>query len=162
MPSIHAFLALQLTASQMWGKAAINSDQTMTDYEQQQPDRAIKNIKDVLSAYKYHQIKAVNDILVKQANRVGAMFGRMENDYLANNYPNYEKIGLQALWTSWIKGRTDRARTRAETYMQDGVNRLQAGYGSEYNRQHTDNVLMAKIDSLTAAVKAQQGWANPF
>jgi len=152
----------QTDRSQMWGKTAINSDQTMTDYEQQQPDRAVKNIKDVLSAYKYHQIQAVNDILVRQANRVGAMFRRMENDYLAKNYPGYEKIGLQTLWTSWIKGRTDRARTRAETYMKDGVKRLHDGYGSDYNRQFTDPVLLAKIDSLTTAVNGQQSWANPF
>ena len=146
----------------MWGKTAINSDETMTNYEQQQPDRAVKNIKDVLSAYKYHQIQAVNGILVRQANRVGAMFGRMENDYLANNYPGYEKIGLQALWTSWIKGRTDRARTRAETYMKDGVKRLHDGYGSDYNRQFTNPVLLAKIDSLTTAVNGQQGRSNSF
>lgn len=41
----------------------------------------------VLSAYKYHQIQAVNSILVNQAGRIGTMFGRMENDYLANKYP---------------------------------------------------------------------------
>lgn len=146
----------------MWGKNDINSDETMTDYEQQRPDRAVKNIGDVLSAYKYHQIQAVNDILVKQANRVGAMFGRMENDFLANNYPDYKKIELQAEWTSWIKGRTDQARTKAETYMKAGVKRLQDGYGSEYNRKFTDKALLARIDSLTTAVNGQPSWVNPF
>lgn len=56
----------------------------MADYEQQQPGRAVTNMKYVLSAYKYHQI---HSILIKQVNRIGTKFGRMENDYLANKYP---------------------------------------------------------------------------
>lgn len=46
--------------------------------------------------------------------------------------------------------------------MKAGIKRLHDGYGSEYNRQSTDPVLLAQIDSLTAAVNSQQGWANPF
>jgi len=46
--------------------------------------------------------------------------------------------------------------------MKDGVKRLHDGYCSEYNREFTDKVLLAKIDSLTAAVNGQQSWANPF
>ncbi|KAL8916112.1 MAG: hypothetical protein Q9208_008708 [Pyrenodesmia sp. 3 TL-2023] len=45
------------TNSQMWGKSAsINLDETLTNYELQQPDRAVKNLKDVLSAIGNHRV----------------------------------------------------------------------------------------------------------
>lgn len=146
----------------MWGRNAINSDQTMTDYEQQTPDKAIKNLKDVLSALKYHQIPAVNTLLVNQANRVGNMFNQMETA-LANR-PGYQPAGLQAEWNSWIKGRADRARTRAETYLTDNIKKLKDGYTTEYQRQpqFADPVLLEKIDKLDAAIKVRQTWGNPF
>lgn len=147
---------------QMWGKNAINSDQTMADYEQQTPDKAIKNLKDVLSALKYHQIPAVNTLLINQANRVGNMFDQMETALASR--PGYQRADLQAKWNSWIKGRTDRARARAETYLTDNMKKLKDGYTSEYQRQpkFADPVLLAKIDNLDVAIRGRQTWGNPF
>ncbi|KAL8701240.1 MAG: hypothetical protein Q9201_005019 [Fulgogasparrea decipioides] len=116
----------------MWGENAINSEQTMTDYEQQTPDKAIKNLKDVLSALKYHQIPAVSTLLVNQADRVGNMFNQMEMT-LANRL-KYQRANLQAEWNICIKGRADRARTRAESYLTDNIKKLKDGYASEYQR----------------------------
>ncbi|KAI4122687.1 MAG: hypothetical protein LQ338_005669 [Usnochroma carphineum] len=146
----------------MWGKNAINSDQTMADYEQQTPDKAIKNLKDVLSALKYHQIPAVNTLLINQANRVGNMFDQMETALASR--PGYQRADLQAKWNSWIKGRTDRARARAETYLTDNMKKLKDGYTSEYQRQpkFADPVLLAKIDNLDVAIRGRQTWGNPF
>ena len=134
----------------------------MQDYEQQTPDKAIKNLKDVLSALKYHQIAGVNTILVTQANRVGNMFQTMETE-LANR-PGYQPLGLQAAWKTWIKGRADRARTRAETYLTDNMRKLKDGYGSDYQRQpqFADTVLLGKIDALDAAITGRTTWTNPF
>lgn len=146
----------------MWGRNAINSDVTMQGYEQQDPNKAIKNLKDVLSALKYHQIPAVSTILVDQANRVGNMFQTMETE-LANR-PGYQALGLQAAWNTWIKGRADLARTKAETYLTDYIQKLNDGYGSDYQRQpqYADTVLLGKIDALTAAIAGRTAWANPF
>ena len=136
----------------------------MTDYEQQQPDRAVKNLKDVLSALKYHQIPAVNTILVNQANRVGTMFNQMEN-VLATR-PGYQRPNpnIQTQWKSWIKGRADRARTKADTYLTENLKHLKDGYATDYQRdpQFSDGVLLAKIDALEAAINGRTTWANPF
>lgn len=134
----------------------------MQDYEQQTPDKAIKNLKDVLSALRYHQIPAVSTILVTQATRVGNMFQTMETE-LAKR-PDYQHAGLQAAWNVWIKGRADRARTRAETYLTDNIQKLNKGYGSAYQRQpqFADTVLLGKIDALAAAIAGRTAWANPF
>ena len=79
---------------------------------------------DVLSALRYHQIPAVNTILVNQANRVGNMFNQMEN-VLATR-PGYQRPNpnIQTQWKSWIKGRADLARTKAETYLKGNLKNL--------------------------------------
>lgn len=160
---LKSFLILTM-GSQMWGKSAsINLDQTMTDYEQQQPDRAVKNLKDVLSAINYHRIPAVSSTLVRQANRVGTMFDQMEDALVARG-GGYQKVNLQQKWNSWIKGRADRARTRAETHLNDNYEKLKAGYLSDYQQQpqFSDGVLVKKIQELGKAIANAQSWSNPF
>lgn len=134
----------------------------MQGYEQQNPDKAIKNLKDVLSALKYHQIPAVNTIIVAQANRVGNMFQIMETELAKRQ--GYQALGLQAAWNTWIRGRTDLARTKAETYLTDYLRKLKDGYASDYQRQtqYADTVLLGKIDALAAAITGRTAWANPF
>lgn len=148
----------------MWGKSAsINLDQTMTDYEQQQPDRAVKNLKDVLSAIAYHRNPTVSSLLVNQANRVGSMFNQMEDALVAKG-GGYQKLNLQQRWNAWIKGRADRARTRAEAHLDDNFKKLKAGYLSDYQQQpqFSDGVLVTKIKKLGEAIENRQRWNNPF
>ena len=134
----------------------------MQNYEQQTPDKAIKNLKDVLSALKYHQIPAVSTTLVNQANRVGKMFQTMETELASRQ--GYKFLGLQAAWNVWIKGRADRARTRAETYLTDNLQKLKNGYASDYQRdpKFAGEDLLKKIDALAAAIAGRTTWANPF
>ncbi|KAL8730716.1 MAG: hypothetical protein Q9166_003908 [cf. Caloplaca sp. 2 TL-2023] len=147
----------------MWGKKDINSDETMTNYEQQTPDKAVKNLKDVISAYKYHKVPTVSTYLVNQANRVGNMFQQMENSIAASD-PGYQRLNLQSKWKTWIKGRGDRARTRTETYVVDYTKKLRDGYTSEYQVAggFGDPVLLEKIEASTKEVNGLQPWGNPF
>src|SRR5580658_5008126 len=98
----------------MFGSSAINSDSTMQGYVQNDPYKALKNIKDVLSAYKYMQITEINNFLVDQSTRVGNMFDAQET-YLASiavpaprnagNLDTYVPIGLGNMWRQWVRGR---------------------------------------------------------
>ena len=160
--SHHTLVLVADIDSQMWREASINSPETMTNYEQQMPDKAIKNMKDVLGALKYHQIPDVRTILLDQASRVGAMLDKMDNELV--NRQGYRKMQLQSKWKLWIKGRADEARSKAETYLEAHLKHLLDVYGSEYARQEkfADTVLLRKIDSLDAAIKGRTPWVNPF
>jgi len=157
----------------------------MTEYAQQTPERALKNLKDVLSAYKYMQITEINNFLVTQSNRVGNMFDTMET-YLAgitvpnpNPGPNgpanlnpYVSIPLRTAWNEFIKGRTTTAATKAVTYMDEWLGYLQNGYATTYQRTaaaqaaaNGNNDLMAiitSIDALAQAIGQRTAWNNPF
>lgn len=156
----------------MWGDDAINADGTMNSYEQSEPDRAVKNIKDVISAYKYHQIQEISANLLKQKNRVGNMFDQMDSlpsfPAPSGNQP-YQKIGLKAAWDTWISGRAQLARSKAETYMRQWLESLQNGYASEYQRQIAEDnpdvqELIDKIDALAKEVDStlKNRWNPPF
>lgn len=112
----------------MWGKStSINLDQTTTDYGQQQPDRAVKNLKDGLSALKYHQDPTIGALLVNQANRVGNMFNQMETNLVAQAVVIRSTI-YRPSGKCGFKSRADRARTSADTHLTENLKKLKAGY----------------------------------
>ena len=49
----------------MWANVEINVDDVMVGYIQQDPLKAVKNVKDVLMAYKYHQQPDICNMLAK-------------------------------------------------------------------------------------------------
>ncbi|KAL8857176.1 MAG: hypothetical protein Q9178_006231 [Gyalolechia marmorata] len=147
----------------MWGTDNINSEETMTDYQTQRPEKAIKNLKDVLSAMKYHQDPVVRTHLINQAARVETKLDDMERILAMKT--GYQPANLGARWRTWIRGRADLARTKAETYLTTHLQTLQDGYTSEYQQQpqfSPDKVLLEKINRLAAAIANRQPWINPF
>ncbi|KAI9766214.1 MAG: hypothetical protein M1839_005004 [Geoglossum umbratile] len=160
----------------MWGSDRISADSKMQEYLRGNPEKAAKNVKDVLSAYKYHQFPDVNTILVAQAMRIANMLENLDNNLLppihradsnGNLYSPYRPIGLRNLWMNWIRGRTEAARIKAETHMRDVVSKLQAGYATPELRNSAtpqEQEFITRIDSLATAVNAALAnpWFNPF
>lgn len=92
----------------------------MIGYIQQDPDKAIKNIKDVLMAYKYHQQPTIATYWQNQKNRVGNMLDRMDQLIPSKQDPSYDtyvSMNLKSEWKTWIKGRVIFARQKAVKYM---------------------------------------------
>jgi len=166
----------------MWGRSAINSDATMNTYEQSLPDKEVRNLKDVLSAYKYHMIPAVSQILLNQRNRVGSMFAQVEQTMQGLTYQRggrspvtiapYQSVGLQQAWNAWSSARLNIARNKAVTYMQQYLQGLENGYATQGLRNAAqtaaasgDNgpqTLINKIDALSNAVANRPAWNAPF
>jgi hypothetical protein len=168
----------------MWGRSAINSDSTMNSYEQSQPNKEVRNIKDVLSAYRYHTIPAIRQILLTQRNRVSDMFDAIEDEMVRVqlsyqtggrrpvNIVPYVKIGLKTQWDTWSSGRLSLAKSKAETYMSHYLQSLQNGYATPALRNAAqaaagkgDNdpqTLIDKIDALATAVGNLPAWNAPF
>jgi len=134
--------------------------------------RAVKNLKDVLTAWNYHRTPAINTILVNQVQRVGNMLNQMET-YLAGrdiaygrqgNLVRYVPIGLQTKWRIFMQQRVTLARTKADTHMTTWLNKLKDGYTSQLQRASTDPdmvTLIGKIDALDAAITGKAAWNLP-
>ncbi|KAL8916113.1 MAG: hypothetical protein Q9208_008709 [Pyrenodesmia sp. 3 TL-2023] len=85
------------------------------------------------------------------------MFNRIE-DALVVRDSGYQKLNLQRRWNSWIKGRADWARTRAEAHLDDNYKTLKPDYLSDYQQQpqFSDLVLVTKIKEMGKAIENRQ------
>jgi chitinase len=160
---------------QMWGVQAINSDETMNKYNKDTPERAIANIKDVLSAWKYHVDNDIAQILIRQRDRVGDKLAAIEEaleGLTYGTYKPYKSLDLKSLWEAWSSGRVARAKKRAEEYMTNYLALLQRSYATDDMRKDAEKAAkdgdgsqaerIEKIDALAAAIKARPTWNMPF
>jgi len=139
------------------------------------PAEAIQRIKEVLFAYKYHQIEEIKDTLIDQVQRVADMFDTIETDILPNATPPddknvYESTGLKAEWLSWMRQRADKARVKAETFLDTHIEGLKNAYYVDdkdtldaSDPQDKDTLdLIERIEKLDEAIQAKGTWVNPL
>lgn len=164
----------------MWNNNEnINKDKTMNDYEGSLPDKSIKNLKDVLGAYNYHNDANVRRILLNQRDRVGRMFGRVEQAMAGMafvkgkvTYAPYKPQGLEKKWNDWSHDRLVRAGKRADKHLDTWLPSLKARYTSDDSRQAATfakatgddgpQKLIDKIDALAAAIEGRPAWDPAF
>ncbi|KAF8252102.1 glycosyl hydrolases family 18 protein-like protein [Wilcoxina mikolae CBS 423.85] len=160
----------------MWSARAINTDTKMDGFIKNEPDRAVRNIKDVIFAIKYHMDPTISGYLVKQATRVGDMIEKMDVTYVPKVHPtnsdgtykDYKSLGLRAEWDAFIKGRAELARTAVETYMTRNIKLLRSQHVDitidPNDPKATDKkILKTKVEKLDKAIKSVTGkWKNPF
>lgn len=173
----------------MWSPTVINNDNTMTGYLGQGME-GFQNVKDVITAYKYHRFNEINNNLLAQSNRIGAMFQTMEAHLVAapalHQSGNvllqpYQPANLQAQWRTFMNNKAAMAKTRAELWMDNWTNQLETTYCSDYQlgfaqdrttelRQATgdpnilsdEQIFIDKITRLRQEVNSRPAWVwNP-
>jgi hypothetical protein len=159
----------------MWGGSAISDDKKMGGYVSNNPLKAVANIRDVLSAWKYHVDDDIANILIAQRDRVGDKFAAVEkalDGITYNNILPYKSMDLQTAWNTWSSGRVRYAKKKAEDYMTTWLQKLKDGHATQKmredaakaakNGQDEKQNLIRTIDLLEAAVKARPTWNMPF
>ena len=146
----------------MWGDGNAVSVNSWPKRVANTPDKAIKNIKDFIMAYKYHKEPAIKAILNKQAKRLATNFEYLEDVLITkqlSGYNTYQKIGLKSLWEQWLTGRAALAIKKAEDHMKNGVNDLVTKHGNNPDTEPNANkkILKGKIKALQAEVNQLTG-----
>ncbi|OBT39681.1 hypothetical protein VE00_09135 [Pseudogymnoascus sp. WSF 3629] len=173
----------------MWSPTVINNENTMTGYLGQGME-GFQNVKDVITAYKYHRFNEINNNLLAQSNRIGAMFQAMEAHLAAapalHQSGNvllqpYQHANLQGQWRTFMNTKAATAKTRAELWMENWTSQLETTYCSNYQlgfaqdrttelRQATGNpnilsdeqIFIDKITRLRQEVNSLPTWVwNP-
>ena len=88
----------------MWGGKQLVDSKEMTKNVNNDFNTAFKKMRDVISAWRYHQDATTKQILKKQSDRIAARFDVLESE-IAKSDKNYNKIGLKDAWNSFMKGR---------------------------------------------------------
>ena len=166
----------------MWGPNAITNDATMRDYLQKTPNTAIKNLKDTITAIRYHNDMDVSTRLVLQKNRVGDMLLKMDTQVVPNSvrtkvngdrYGTWQPQNLKQLWDTWIRGRADYALAKAVAHIEKWLPELEESYATPALRDVANRgsgeeaqearTRIEKIDKLRDEwTNRRPVWNNPF
>ncbi|SPO07096.1 related to chitinase [Cephalotrichum gorgonifer] len=167
----------------MFKNGPINSDTTMMDYIRQDPDKAIKNIKDVMTALKYMGDSTIRSTFIAQKERVAARLKELDEDIMPNvqkpdtreglSWGRWKSQGMEGRWNTFMKDKTATALFKAKKHIDDYTLALKDGYAKESDRKaaeaDTDVArdaarLIDKIDKLDAEWKRYKPlvWSNPF
>ena len=157
----------------MWsGKQLADSDK-MKKYvdDNTQINKAFKKMRDIISAWRYHQDATTKQILKKQSDRVAAIFDVLESE-IAKNNNKYSKIGLKDAWNSFMEARAAKAGAAAETFLDTWLKYMNDAWvdGDENSNPNAPNAPKAGDDpnsktSRLAKLKKERDdmgtWSNP-
>jgi hypothetical protein len=164
----------------VWGGNAIRVPSNMQDYVDNDVNKAINTCKVVMQVIKYHNLQAIQTILLAQATRVGAAFDAGENALVNFNKPTwaalpYQRLNLGDKWRAWIKDRSNnyagpRAKAFLDTWItkivtahappdedSDGDTNMSQGSDTEHNPE-----IVARVQALQTAYNNLQAWADQF
>jgi hypothetical protein len=164
----------------MWSDKQLVDEGKMKKFidDNAQNNKAFMKMRDIISAWKYHQDKTTKDILKKQSDRVAAVMNRLE-DEIKKKDKTYTKIGLKAAWDSFMKARAETARARAEEtldtwlkYMNDawmeedkssGDESMSSGdENSDPNKGANTNSKVARLAKLKKERESMGTWSSPL
>lgn len=145
----------------MWGQNRIRTPQTMNGYINNNPNKAVQNMKDVLTALRYMDDPAIRNRLVAQSARIEARLNLLDEIALPGwvktspggaAWAQWVPIGLDDAWRPWIRGRFQSARDKAAAHINRYLPVMEARGGSA--------VLVNKLQILRQEWNAYS--AQPF
>ena len=168
----------------MWGTGAIRNDDTMRQYLLQNPNTAIKNLKDTITAIRYHTDPTISARLVLQKDRVGNMLNQMDTQVVpgivrtgraGTQFGQWQPQDLQQEWNRWIRGRAAEALVKAIGHVDKWLPQLEQAYATPVQRDNADRggdsreavnarIRIGKIDTLRNQWTGNNRpiWPNPF
>lgn len=163
------------------------ADDDDADYQWMFRKIAVKNVRNLILAVKYMKVKEVNDILIKQANRLTDMFEDLETIHIPPRWsaykktqpnlvkePEYQYIGMKALWISYLKQEGAAHAVKVKTIFPKimplftaEVERLVAIRKKPtppLDEEEDEKDFRESVDKLQIAVDAMiaSPWTNPF
>lgn len=122
-------------------------------------NKAFKKMRDIISAWKYHQDETTKEILKKRSDRVAAVLDRLDGE-VAKKDKKYTKIGLKDAWNNFMKARAEKARAGAEEfldhwlkYMNDAWTDGDKGSGDDKSDPNTGGNTNSKASRLAKLKK---------
>ncbi|KAI0203159.1 carbohydrate-binding module family 18 [Astrocystis sublimbata] len=159
----------------------IQNDDTMKQYEGD-GDRAVKNLKDVMTAMKYLQDGTIDTRLRAQKVRIANRLRELEQimptwvrkDTKGQSFGQWQPMGLEGRWNTFIRDKCATARTKAVSHINDHMVNLRNGYVNDYqkdqakkqsaNGDDTLKDLIEKVEKIDAEWTRYRplSWTNPF
>lgn len=151
-------------------------------YVQADPDRAIKNMKDVMTAMKYLQDPTIKSRLIAEKERIAARLKELDEVRMpafvkvtrtGAIFSKWVSIGLEDYWNRFMRESATTAKDRAVKHIDEYLAVMKEVYVSQTNRDFARQpgnenqalaALLGKIDALDAEWARYKpiSWTNPF
>ena len=157
----------------MWSGKQLVDDGLMKKFvdDNAKNNKAFKKMRDIISAWKYHQDGTTKDILKKQSDRVAAVLDRLDGE-VAKKDKKYTTIGLKDAWNSFMKSRAEKARAGAEKFLDDWLKYMNdawtdgdEGSGDENSNPNTGGNTNSRASRLAKLKKERDSlgtWSSPL
>lgn len=151
----------------MWsGKQLVDNDKMKKFVnDNAENNKAFKKMRDIISAWKYHQDGTTKDILKKQSDRVAAVLDRLDGE-VAKQDKKYTKIGLKDAWNSFMKGRAEKAKARVEEFLDYWLKYMNDAWtdgeeNSDPNAGVNTNSKASRLAKLKKERDSMGTWSSP-
>ena len=154
----------------MWSGKQLVDDKLMKGYidDDTKTNKAFKKMRDIISAWKYHQDATTKAVLKKQSDRVAAVFDSLDTAVAAQDQA-YAKIGLKDAWNSFMTGRADKAMAAAETFLDNWLSYMNNAWtsdaggdeNSDPNAKSDPNSRASRLAKLKEARDGLGTWSSP-
>lgn len=160
----------------MWGEHDIRTEEKMREYVQVEPNKGMKNLKDVITAIRYHQHPTIHANLQRQSRRIGEMLDRLDSVELPKvtvryggrnpvELAKYQKKDLKKMWDDWIQARAEIPRSKAELHLDRYFEAMEPFIQVDDSKADPDIAALGhrvkKLGEEIEKVK-QNPWRNPF
>lgn len=165
----------------MWGDDDIRTDAKFTEYMQQDPEKAVRNLKDCITALRYMADPVISNTLLIQKNRVQARIDLLDQTIIPAmvkpGWQGYQPLGLAIRWHDWMHNRAQSAHIKVKTYVARWLRQLQESFATPVQRQNAQKgaedgstvaqdtlKFIEKIDILANEWNAylENQWVPPF
>ena len=157
----------------MWSGKQLVDDRLMKKFvdDNANNNKAFKKMRDIISAWKYHQDGTTKDILKKQSDRVAAVLDRLDGE-VAKKDKEYKKIDFKDSWNSFMQARAEMARAGAEKFLDDWLKYMNdawtdedGGSGDENSDPNAGSNTNSKVSRLATLKKERDSmgtWSSPL
>lgn len=143
----------------MWSGKQLVDDGLMKKYvdDNAMNNKAFKKMRDIISAWKYHQDGTTKDILKKQSDRVAALLELLDGE-IAKKDKKYTKIGLKNAWNSFMKARAEKASAGAEKFLDYWLKYMKNAWTDGANT----NSKASRLAKLKKERDSMGTWSSPI
>lgn len=143
----------------MWSGKQLVDDGLMKKYvdDNAMNNKAFKKMRDIISAWKYHQDGTTKDILKKQSDRVAALLELLDGE-VAKKDKKYTKIGLKNAWNSFMKARAKKAGAGAEEFLDHWLKYMNNAWTDGGNT----NSKASRLAKLKKERDSMGTWSSPI
>ena len=160
----------QLTQEQMWAGHQIVSSKDMVKSINNNAGTALGKMRNVISAWKYHQDQTIKTNLKTQSDRVGRLLDALDGAIAKKDKTYQPVVNLGSDWNAFMRARSSMIQTKMETFFTDNLKLMSDAWkdtsvsssNGKPKAPPDPKSKTARLEKLKQERQSLGAWSNPF